>query len=110
MDERDRELVIDFGRSGNSDAYRRSGWYEPEPRHSWTQGQESTIEIPRPSVAGDYVMMLEVGPFLWKDKLAAQRLTVLVNGSEIAEFVVREISSLEVEVPWELIEVFVVPG
>ena len=52
MDDRDGELVIDFGRSGNSDVYRRSGWYEPEPRHSWTQGSESTIEIPRPNVAG----------------------------------------------------------
>jgi len=104
MDDRDGELVIDFGRSGNSDAYRRSGWYEPEPRHSWTQGSESTIEIPRPNVAGDYVMVLEVGPFLWKEKLAAQRLTVLVNGSELADFVLREVSALEVHIPWELVE------
>ena len=103
MDDRDGELVIDFGRSGNSDVYRRSGWYEAEPRHSWTEGQESTIEIPRPSVAGDYVMVIEIGPFTWKDTLAAQHLGVVVNGSEIAEFTVREVSALEVELPWELI-------
>jgi hypothetical protein len=104
MDERDDELVIDFGRSGNSDAYRRTGWYEPEPRHSWTQGQESALEFPRPSLAGDYLMVLELGPFLWKDKLPAQRLMVFVNGSEVADFVVSEVSVLEFQVPWELID------
>jgi hypothetical protein len=104
MDERDGELVIDFGRSGNSDAYRRAGWYEPEPRHSWTQGQESTLEFPRPTAAADYQMVLELGPFIWKDKLPAQHLTVFVNDSEVGDFVLREVSALEIEVPWELIE------
>ena len=104
MDARDGELVIDFGRSGNSDAYRRSGWCDSEPRHSWTEGQESVLEFPRPNVAGDYSMVLEVGPFVWKDKLPAQRLTVLVNGSEVGDFVVQEVSALEIEVPRELIE------
>ena len=44
------ELVIDFAAGGNSEGYRRSGWYAPEPRHSWTQGIESTLEFPRPNV------------------------------------------------------------
>ncbi|HEV8032149.1 MAG TPA: hypothetical protein VGP42_14125 [Stellaceae bacterium] len=104
MDERDGELVIDFGRSGNSDAYRRAGWYEPEPRHSWTQGQESTLEFPRPNFPADYSMVLELGPFVWKDTLPAQRLMVFVNGSEVGNFVVREVSALEMGVPWDLIE------
>jgi hypothetical protein len=104
MDDRDGELVIDFGRSGNSETYRRSGWYEPEPRHSWTQGSESTLEIPRPSVASDYLMVLEVGPFVWKDRLPAQRLSVFVNGSELGDFRLSEVGALEVEVPWDVIE------
>ena len=104
MDERDGELVIDFGLAGNSDAYRRSGWYEPESRHCWTEGRQSELEIPRPSTAGDYKMVLEVGPFVWKDKLPAQRLGVLVNGSELDNRVVREVGVFEIEVPWELIE------
>ena len=104
MDERDGELVIDFGRSGNSDAYRRSGWYEPEPRHSWSRGQESTLEFPRPQTAADYGMVLELGPFVWKEKLPAQRLTVFVNDSEVGDFVVSEVGALEIDVPWELIE------
>jgi hypothetical protein len=104
MDERDGELVIDFGRSGNSEAYRRSGWYEAEPRHSWTEGQESTLEFPRPPIPADYQMVIEVGPFVWKQKLPAQHLTVFVNDSEVGDFVISEVGALEIEVPWELIE------
>jgi hypothetical protein len=97
------EFVIDFGRNGNSDSYRRSGWSEPEPRHTWTIGPESTLEFPRPSVPGTYLMVLELGPFVWKDELPAQHLSVLVNGSEIGEFAVREATVLECVVDWPLI-------
>jgi hypothetical protein len=73
MDQHD-ELVIDFGRGGNSDSYRRSGWSEAEPRHTWTIGTESTLEFPRPMIPGTYMMALEVGPFVWKEQLPVQRL------------------------------------
>ena len=67
------ELVIDFAAGGNSEGYRRSGWYAPEPRHSWTQGIESSLEFPRPNVPGAYLMLLELGPFVWPEKLPVQR-------------------------------------
>ena len=98
------EFVIDFGRGGNSDAYRRSGWSEPEPRHTWTIGPESTLEFPRPAVPGTYMLVLELGPFVWKDQLPAQKLTVLINGSEVGEFAVHETTALECTVDWPLIE------
>jgi len=98
------EFTIDFGHSGNSDSYRRAGWSEPEPRHTWTLGTESTLEFPRPSRAGTYLLALELGPFIWKDRLPAQRLGVAVNGREIAEFRVHEVTSVECTIPWELIE------
>jgi hypothetical protein len=98
------ELVIDFAAGGNSEGYRRSGWYAPEPRHSWTQGIESTLEFPRPNVPGAYLMLLELGPLVWPEKLPVQRLTVLVNGSEVGDFALREIGTVECRVPWALIE------
>src|SRR5438477_10762882 len=100
MDDRG-EFVIDFGRGGNSDTYRRAGWSEPEPRHTWTVGAESTLEFPRPAIPGNYMMVLELGPFVWKDIVPAQQLTVLLNGSEIAEFTVREATAVECVLPWQ---------
>src|SRR5260221_3025006 len=98
------DFAIDFGRSGNSDTYRRAGWSEPEPRHTWTLGEESTLEFPHPTQAGTYLVALELGPFIWKDRLPAQHLAVVVNGREIAEFLINEVASVECTVPWELIE------
>jgi len=103
MDDRG-EFIIDFGRGGNSDSYRRAGWSEPEPRHTWTIGQESTLEFPRPALPGTHMLVLELGPFVWKDIIPAQHLTVLVNGSEIAEFSIREATAAECTIPWQLIE------
>jgi hypothetical protein len=98
------ELVIDFGAGGNSEGYCRTGWYAPEPRHSWTQGVESTLEFPRPNVPGTYLMLLELGPFVWQEKLPAQSLSVLINGSEVGNFALREVGTVECRVPWALIE------
>jgi hypothetical protein len=49
-------------------------------------------------------LALELGPFIWKDRLPAQHLAVVVNGREIAEFLISEVASVECTVPWELIE------
>src|SRR5438067_4014148 len=98
----DSELVIDFAAGGNSEAFRRTGWYASEPRHSWTQGRESTLEFPRPSVPGTYLMLIELGPFVWLEKLPAQRLSVLVNGREICEFTLRVIGRVECRILWAL--------
>lgn len=103
MEERG-EFVIDFGRGGNSDSYRRAGWSEPEPRHTWTIGTESTLEFPRPAVSGDYIMTIELGPFVWKEALPTQHLTILVNGSEVGEFAVETATTLECNIPRRLIE------
>lgn len=97
------ELIIDFGRTGNSAAYRRSGWSDPETRHTWTLGQESTLEFPRPLLPGDYRLVLDVGPFLWQDRLPAQHLIVAVNDQKVGNFTIKEVGSVECRVPWRLI-------
>src|SRR5258705_9647697 len=80
------EGVIDSAAGGNSEAFRRTGWNAAEPRHSWTQGRESTLEFPRPNVPGAYLMLIELGPFVWRGEVPAQRLSVLVKRRENGKF------------------------
>jgi hypothetical protein len=94
------ELTIDFAHTGNSADYRRSGWAEPELGHTWTIGQTSTLELPRPGVPGNYRMILEVGPFVWRERLQAQRLVISINGREIGRFAIKEVGAVECPVPW----------
>src|SRR5207249_2607656 len=95
--------VVDFGLGGNAGEFRRTGWTAPEPKHTWTSGVESTLELPQPRVAGRYLMVLELGPFVWKDKLPVQRLTVLVNDDVVGEFRIRGVTAVECVVPWQLL-------
>ncbi|HWB52372.1 MAG TPA: hypothetical protein VG651_24930 [Stellaceae bacterium] len=96
-------LLIDFGAAGNSGAFCRSGWSRPEPRHTWTLGRDSTLELPRPLRPGTYCLAIELGPFVWQGKLSVQRLTVLVNGSQVAAFDLREMRRIECVIPWPIL-------
>ena len=81
------ELVIRFCTGGNSERFRGPGWSQPEPDYMWTLGRSSGLDVPRPRVAGTYLMLLEIRPFLWTQQ-PGQRLGVLVNGTEVGNFFV----------------------
>ena len=98
------ELWINFGTAGNSGDYRRAGWSQPEPRHTWTIGRESALELPRPSEPGTYRLAIALAPFVRDKRLPAQHLSVAVNGVVLDTFEVREIGLLECTVPWSLLE------
>lgn len=98
-----QELLIDFGVAGNGGAFCRSGWSQAEPRHTWTLGRESTLELPQPRKPGAYRLLIELGPFVWKDKLEVQRLVVSVNGLQIGEFALREVTLVDCVVPWSVL-------
>lgn len=98
-----QELLIDFGVAGNGGTFCRSGWSQAEPRHTWTLGRESTLELPPPREPGAYRLLIELGPFVWKDKLEVQRLAVLVNGVQVGEFALREVTLVDCVVPWSVL-------
>jgi hypothetical protein len=100
MQSGDQELLVDFGVAGNAGAFCRSGWSQAEPRHTWTLGRESALELPRPRKPGAYRLLIELGPFVWKDKLEVQRLVVSVNGLQVGEFALREVTLVDCVVPW----------
>lgn len=95
------ELTIDFGGDAAS-PYRREGWADPEEHHTWATGSFSSLELPRPRTPGTYVMALEISAFCWPGS-AGQRLTVLVNGSEVGNFLMRDGGALECVVPWSVL-------
>jgi GT2 family glycosyltransferase len=97
-------IAIDFGQDGNSHLFRKDGWSEPEPRYTWTAGLSSSLEIPRPDEQGEYLLELNVHPFIADGRIAAQKLRVTVNDFEVGDFEIRVTSSLECLLPWDLLE------
>ena len=99
---RGTDLLINFGAAGNGAQFQRFGWSAAEPRHTWTIGWLSRLEFSRPAIPGTYLMLLQIGPFIW-GRLQGQRLCVLVNEREVGRFVISEVSAVECIIPWPLL-------
>jgi hypothetical protein len=72
-------LAINFGKAGNGLAHLGDGWALPEPDFTWGIGAESHIVLPRLEEANEYVLTLDVVPFVHAPELPKQRLIVRVN-------------------------------
>jgi hypothetical protein len=94
---------VDFGYGGNSRKLAKEGWSTPEESETWSIGGTSQLSLPAPGVAATYVMVLKLRPHTVDGRLSAQRLIVVVNGLEIARFVVPRRTLRACRIPWTLI-------
>jgi hypothetical protein len=73
------DLTISFGATGNSLAVLGGGWARSEPKFTWGVGAESHLLLPRLEAAEEYVLTLDVIPFVHPPELPSQRLIMSVN-------------------------------
>ena len=77
------DLTIRFATAGNSLAYLGGGWARSEPEFTWGLGAESHIMLPRLEPAEEYILTLDVVPFVHAPELPSQRLIVSVNDAVV---------------------------
>nr|WP_294507017.1 hypothetical protein [uncultured Rhodopila sp.] len=77
------ELTINFATAGNSLAYLGGGWARSEPEFSWGVGAESHLVLPRLEAADEYILTLDVVPFIHPPELPCQRLIVSINDTVV---------------------------
>ena len=83
--------AIDFTFLGNAHPYLKSGWSHPEEQHCWTVGKAATVDIPIFRTDSLVSLKASFRTFLAPDfGLDKQTETVLVNGHEIAEWIITE--------------------
>jgi hypothetical protein len=73
------DITIGFGVTGNSLAFCGGGWAQSEPEFTWSIGTESDLLLSQQKVAEEYVLTLDVVPFVHPPELPSQRLIVSVN-------------------------------
>lgn len=96
------DLTVEFRLGGNSDDHRGTGWAEPEGTGAWMLGQQSLLVLPRPEVAGDYRLELDLGALTGPNH-PSQRLAVSVNGTVLGEFVLTDETVEHCVLPWSVI-------
>src|SRR5271166_7053911 len=77
------DLTISFAAAGNSLAYLGGGWARSEDDFTWGVGAESHLVFPRLAAADEYVLSLDVVPFVHPPELPSQRLIVSVNDTVV---------------------------
>ena len=90
---------IVFGIRGNSAGYLGSGWAPAEAAHTWAVGDRSQLAFPLQDEPGDLLLKLIVGPFVSPPAVPVQRLAVLANDVEVANFTVTREAKLQCLIP-----------
>ncbi len=70
--------------SREADKFLWYGWSAAEAEFRWTEGTEATFVFSLKQV-DDIVLRINCAPFLFKDKLKAQRISVELNGDRVGE-------------------------
>jgi hypothetical protein len=77
------DITVGFGTAGNRLAFLGGGWAPSETEFTWAVGAESHLVFPRHEAGQDYVLTLDVVPFVHMPELPSQRLIVSVNDSVV---------------------------
>ena len=96
------ELVINFGGNGNSLSYLGGGWARPEEKFTCAIGQESHLILPLGREATEFVLTMNVIPFVHPPALPAQRLIVSVDETTIGTASISRPTALAWRIPAEL--------
>jgi hypothetical protein len=95
----ERELTISFGGAGNSLGYLGGGWARAEVDFTWGTGAESHLILPRLPAAEEYVLTLDVVPFVHAPELPTQRLIVSVNDTALGSAEISRATLLGYRIP-----------
>lgn len=79
----DLDLTINFSSNGNSLGYLGGGWARAEENFTWAVGQESHLLLNLNKDGRDYVLTLNLVPFVHPPALRTQRLIVSLNATTI---------------------------
>jgi hypothetical protein len=96
------DLTISFAAGGNSLAYLGGGWARSEEEFTWGIGEESHLIFPRLPRADEYVLTLDVVPFVHAPELPSQRLIVSVNDTVVGSTDIARPTLLGYSVPASL--------
>jgi hypothetical protein len=79
-------LSLTFGSNGNATHYLANGWSTPDPEGRWMTGDASEIWLENPGTDHDFVLELDVSPFM--PDATPRRLEIVVRGETVLQVTV----------------------
>jgi hypothetical protein len=93
---------ITFGKGGNSEPYKSTGWSPTEEKFTWSEGTSAQLRIPVPASNEPVTLRMRLAALIKPPELPAQPVEVLINDQKIAEWQVGDTSEFVARVPLDL--------
>lgn len=93
---------ISFSKGGNATAMKVSGWSEPEPQFTWTEGNNAVLALRIPPADGAVALKVRASAFIKGPELPSQPVEVYVNDRKIADWQVSQLSEQTAALPQDL--------
>ncbi|HEY1935133.1 MAG TPA: hypothetical protein VGG99_24270 [Acetobacteraceae bacterium] len=76
-------LALEFGQGGNAETHLGFGWSTGEDGFRWMVGDASDLWLENPGTASDFLLELDLRPFVRPPELTTQRFALLVRGVQV---------------------------
>ena len=94
--------VISFGTGGGSERFKVSGWSNPEPQFTWTEGKGATFSIELPAVDDALTLRMKLVGLIHPPELSSQPVELYVNGKKLADWQVAAPDNFTATIPKEV--------
>jgi hypothetical protein len=92
-----------FGASEPGRSTLREGWVHDEDGNAWCTKRFNYIELPAPAQTAEYVARISICALYVRNILSSQRLSILLNGAVIGQFMTAADTVLTIPLPPELL-------
>jgi hypothetical protein len=81
---------IYFGKGGSAVLYMQQGWSAPESSYTWTNSRNATLALPLIDSGQDVKLSVRLRPFIVKEILEEQVVSISANEQVVGQWVVGE--------------------
>lgn len=91
---------IQFGKNGNAQKYKRSGWSSGEIGFAWTNGKESNLGLVVNQPQSNLILKAYIKPFLGGKQ--QQRVNIYINRIKVGSWQIRTAGEYQITIPQSL--------
>lgn len=93
-----------FGKGGNAEAAKVSGWHPAEDEFTWTEATTAVLGLRVPAGAESVTMHARMAGMIKEPQLRAQPVQVLVNNKKIGEWNVGNTAEFSAKIPGDIVK------
>lgn len=93
---------VSFGKDGNSDPFKSSGWSTTEEKFTWSEGTSAVLRMAIAPTSDTIVLKIAMAALIKEPELPSQPVGLEINGHQIAKWDVGNTAEFTATLPQDL--------